>query len=207
MEKTERKFVSDTKYEIVQDVNVDGTHYIFAVDENADNNMRFFVGEANYCDLFICYENNTISDDYIEAMSEWTSRLCKAVKRCSESLEKIKKDGVKLTTLSFDDVDTSIQDYKNKVVVIKPSSIIYESQYAHCQLAFVTNGNGCSPRSMGTAVYCDSIYTGESARWERNDILGVIRTDRVPEWAKKKVAELQKKYSEAITADVNDKEV
>jgi hypothetical protein len=57
-------------------------------------------------------------------------------------------------------------------------------------------GFGCSPNARGSAVFCTEIYTGKQIRREKHDVLGVVRPDRIPDWAREKLAALEEKLPE-----------
>ena len=59
-----------------------------------------------------------------------------------------------------------------------------EYRHATCQLQLCTSGSGAYPNSRGTACYCTELYSGQRARFERSDILGVIAPEDLPKWAK-----------------------
>ena len=76
-------------------------------------------------------------------------------------------------------------DITNKVVAITPASLRYEYQRADCQLILVTGGSGARSNPRGTAVYGVNVFTGRrSGRWRRGDILGEVRPECLPQWAK-----------------------
>jgi len=45
---------------------------------------------------------------------------------------------------------------------------------------------------MGNAVFCYNLSTKEHTRWARYDLLGVIKKDEMPEWAKEGLSEIKK---------------
>lgn len=59
----------------------------------------------------------------------------------------------------------------------------YEYQHAAYQLILADGGNGASG-GRGQAVFGTCLATGERSRWERYDVLGEIRPERMPQWAK-----------------------
>lgn len=56
--------------------------------------------------------------------------------------------------------------------------------YAH-------DGFGCSPHAIGRSVRCTCLGDSEMTRWNRNEFIGVLDDNFLPEWAKPKLAELQ----------------
>ncbi len=60
----------------------------------------------------------------------------------------------------------------------------YTGWYAH-------DGFGCSPHAIGRSVRCTCLSDGEMTRWNRNEFIGILDDQFLPEWAKPKLAELQ----------------
>lgn len=84
-------------------------------------------------------------------------------------------------------------DITGKVVAVKPASLRYEYQRADCQLFLVTGGSGARANSRGTSVYGVNVFTGRRAgRWERGDILGEVRPECLPQWAKDHLQGIQR---------------
>ena len=84
-------------------------------------------------------------------------------------------------------------DIANKVVAINPASLRYEYQRADCQLILVTGESGARSNPRGTAVYGINVFTGRRAsQWERGDILGEVRPECLPQWAKDRLQVIQR---------------
>lgn len=82
------------------------------------------------------------------------------------------------------------KDYTNQVVVYNPDALRPENKYADNQIFLARNGFGCKPGASGRAVYSTNLYTGEETRLNRPNILGIIKPEAMPEWAKEKLAVL-----------------
>ena len=85
---------------------------------------------------------------------------------------------------------------EGKIVVIKSDVLRREYQMPTHQIKLCTGGFGSHPNSRGSACYCTDLYSGESSRFERYDILGTIPEDKLPDWAKKGLADIRSKQSE-----------
>ena len=46
------------------------------------------------------------------------------------------------------------------------------------------------------AVFFQELYSGERCRWDASDILGVANPEKIPDWAKEKLREYEKKRTE-----------
>lgn len=81
-------------------------------------------------------------------------------------------------------------DYTNKVVVINPYRMKDEYKTPDDQLFYATGGFGCSPNSRGRKVFGTYLKDGESCTQVREDILGILKDEYLPDWAKEKLQEL-----------------
>lgn len=136
------------------------------------------------------YYNAVVTDNYLEAVREFVKREAMTL----DFLEAQRSlSGLPVQTLTAADCipDSRNDDYNGKVVVIKPEIVSPEYRSAEHQLALVTGGNGANPDARGRAVFVTKLYSGESSRYNRQDVAGVISPHRMPEWAKVKIAELQ----------------
>ena len=82
-------------------------------------------------------------------------------------------------------------DMQGKVIVLNHMSMKEEYWKPEYQLWLATGGFGCSPTASGRAVYATCLYDGEHSRWNREKVLGVLKNDYLPDWAREKLEELQ----------------
>ena len=92
--------------------------------------------------------------------------------------------------------DDCIPDNRNesivgKVVVINTELNRYEYQHSAYQLVLVDGGHGAIG-GRGQAVFGTCLADAKRARWERYDVLGVIKPEKMPDWAKEAVAKIKK---------------
>jgi len=132
------------------------------------------------------------SDDYLEIMELYADRLKGQIEAMQTQRGTIH---IPLTMLREEQcfpVDSET-DLTGKVVAIKPSSLRYEYQQADRQLILVTGGGGAHSRSRGSAVFGINVFTGRRAdRWERRDVMGEVRPEHLPQWAKDRLPVIQR---------------
>lgn len=61
------------------------------------------------------------------------------------------------------------QDFKGKVLILRPDVLKEECWSAQNQLWYGEAGFGCSPTARGRAVYATCLGDGEKVRWNRTD--------------------------------------
>ena len=82
-------------------------------------------------------------------------------------------------------------DYKGRVLVLSPETLRESCWDARNQLWLGEGGFGCSPASLGRAVYATCLGDGEQTRWDRSDFTGVLDEQYLPDWALERLEELR----------------
>lgn len=184
MENEKRK-VGD--YTVLCAVNIGSREIILAENEQSANGERFLCcyGERN--DIFEKFSECAVGDDYIDAALFFAERIKKDAEQFRAEVEKL---DIPVTVIT--QVDCIPDHYKNdingKIIAINPAVLKPEYQRADRQLYYVTGGFGASANARGSAVFCKNLYDGKNTRFERMDVLGEIKPERMPDWAKEKAA-------------------
>jgi len=89
-------------------------------------------------------------------------------------------------------------NYEKQVVVISPQSLKEEYWKPEFQLWYANHGNGCNPNGIGTGVFATCLYDGDKNKWARANVVGVIKDEFLPDWAKEKLKEIKNPQQEDI---------
>ena len=180
------------RYTVLCSVNVGEKEVILASNEQSTNGDKFMCGFAERNDLFELCSECMVSDDYIEIVHLFGSRVANEAELFKEQVEKL---DIPITLITEADCipDHYSKDINGKIIAIDPKVLKPEFQRADRQLYYVTGGFGASANSRGSAVFCTNLHTGKSTRYERMDVMGEIKPERLPEWAKEKAQELSNK--------------
>lgn len=82
-------------------------------------------------------------------------------------------------------------DLVGKVLVMKPDTLKEQYWSPQNQLWFATGGFGCDPKASGRAIYAVCLADGEEARWNRENFIGVLDEQYLPEWARERLEALR----------------
>lgn len=142
-----------------------------------------------YCqqnELMALYNDVQVSGDFCEIVKLYGERLSQQAEKTRAALSKPKIHGINTTPLTKADCTplSYDEDLNDRVVVIRPEVLRREYQMATRQIKLCTGGFGAYPHSRGSACYCVDLYSGKSARFERQDILGTLKIEQLPEWAR-----------------------
>lgn len=176
-------------YAVEQSIHIGSKEVVFGVDQKEKH--PFIVCYCTYDNPFgAAWPTEAIgTDDYLEAMQEFCSRVQTQIEQTRAEQEKFNFD---MAPFTIEDCipDKKDQSIIGKVVVLNAEPKRYEYQHSAYQLILAEGGNGASG-GRGQAVFATCLATGEHGRWERYDVLGEIRPERMPEWAKEALARIQ----------------
>lgn len=192
---TEEKRMIDS-YEIEQSIHIGSEETVFGVSKKDE--YPFMVCSYSYNNpLGVAWaEKAIVTDDFLEAMSIFTERVQEQIGQVKKEHEKFAFDMKAFTREDCipDDKSSSII---GKVVVVDAEVNRYEYRHSAYQLILAEGGHGADGR-RGQAVFGINLADGRRARWERSDILGELKSGRMPEWAKEALEKIrtQKKEKE-----------
>ena len=88
-------------------------------------------------------------------------------------------------------------DYTGKIVVINPRSLPDEEKTPDNQLYLASGGNGCRPLATSTTVFGRFLKNRKTEARLRCEIIGVLKLELLPEWARQRFLEITEKYGES----------
>lgn len=80
------------------------------------------------------------------------------------------------------------QDYTNRLLILRDTSLKEEYRTPENQLFYATGGFGCSPTASGRKVFGHFLSDGEKAAFCRQDFIGIASDEHIPVWASEKLA-------------------
>lgn len=187
--------VGGKEYQVRQDMTVADKHYILAESKNKkDTYIVIDLLSRDNCEI---YNNIAVTNDYLQALDEWNSRIQTAIKSCKEMRERnADSDIIKADEVEKLSTDT---DINNKIIVIRESALKPEYRYPNKQIYLCAGGYGADNSSFGNSVICINLFSGEISRFSRSDILGILKQENTPEWVKLKIKKIQTQFNSSIT--------
>lgn len=186
---TEKRMIHS--YEVLSLVRIGEKEIALAMDESKPDNEKYMTCFIERNELFERYNEALLSSDYAEIVKVFGSRISNEAELYMESVRKL---DIPISVITAEDCipDHHSKDINGKIIAIDAKQLRPEYQRADRQLFYVYGGFGASANSRGSAVFCTNLHTGENTRIERMDVLGEVKPERMPEWAKEKAAEYTK---------------
>ena len=172
-------------YEIIHAMHIGDQEIVVGEDPAAASGQMYMCAFCEQNEIFARYDEVLCSDDYAEIIGFYGQRVTEQAEKTSIELKGPKIQGIvnaPITAVGCTPI-TSDDDLNGKVVVIRPDILRREYRRATNQVMLCDGGFGASPNSRGSACYCVNLYTGKTSRFERRDILGVLKDDQIPKWA------------------------
>lgn len=137
---------------------------------NKEWGQNGYIPESNIRPEYCINSHPAILNGFIdEAREEWNKLGLFDISRCVES-------------------DSPI-NYEGKVLILNPNILKDEYKTPDYQLFRATAGFGCDPSKIGRKVFGYFLYDDERTSFARNEFLGVIKDEYLPEWAVEKLKE------------------
>ena len=191
MENEEKRIIGS--YEVTQSIHIGKKEVVFGINEKEE--YPFLVCDCTYDNpLSAEWVTDAVgSDDYLEAMQIFTDRVQEQISLVRAEHGRFAFD---MTPFTMDDCIPDDRDNSivGKVVVINAEVNRYEYRHSAYQLVLVDGGHGATG-GRGQAVFGTSLADGRHARWERCDVLGEIRPEKMPQWAEEALAKIQKQLT------------
>lgn len=179
----EKRMAGD--YEITAAFHI-GDKEVVMGENPANPDERYMVGYCEKNEIFASYGIVLTSESYAEVAKQFGECISKQAGLVQKQISEL---NIPITVIHKEDCipDSYDKSIVGKVIAIKPNILYAEFQRADRQLYLVKGGFGAEAKSRGSAVFCKNIYDGKEARFERSDVMGEVKSDRLPDWAKEKL--------------------
>ncbi len=177
-------------YAIIHAIHLGDNEVVCGQDLKSKDGLVYMVGYCATNDIFRQYSEIRGSDDYLEVMREFAARVGKQIESVRAEREKVAVP-LKVFTPEHCCPNDYAESIEGKVVAIRLSSLRPEYRRADHQIMLVTGGFGSYGNARGRAVYNTNLYSGKESRWNREDVLGVVKEEFLPDWAKQKLEEIK----------------
>lgn len=179
------KEIINEHYEVVSSMEIGGKRMILAISNDKDEQYPYLKCIYTENELFGTYESVIASDSYPEAIKLYA--------------DDIRAEAVLLELNQRAMGDAALPCYKEnevrpvyftdniigKVVAVEAKYLSEGYKDRGHQLYYVVGGSGAYPNSRGQACFSYNLYDGKKERIERYEVMGYMREEELPEFAKK----------------------
>lgn len=185
-------------YEIIHALHIGDREIVVGENPASTTGEKYMCAFCEQNPFFARYDEVMVSNDYAEIIGLYGQRVAEQAEKTRLALLDPKLENVPNGPLGVADCIplSGKDDLNQKIVVIRADVLRREYQRAANQIALCVGGFGASPNSRGSACYCVKLYSGETARYERQDILGILKEEFLPKWARQGLLDYQQKQQQ-----------
>lgn len=179
MERDERKI---GEYTVRHSLYMGGKEYALCENMNDPHGLFYMTCVVTANDFFEFYSEVLSSDNYLEIADLYADRVKNAV---TEQISEAEKYPSGIVTEDMCD-NARDKDLDDEIIVIKADVLRPEYRSQAHQIVLCQGGNGARATARGSAVFCEYLTDCRRTRFERVDVLGILKKEHYPEWVKKR---------------------
>lgn len=166
-------------------MEIGGKRMILAISNDKDEPYPYLKCIYTENELFRTYESVIASDSYPEAIKLYADDI--RAEAVQLELNQRAMGDAALPCYQESEVRPvySTDNIIGKVVAVEAKYLSAGYKDRGHQLYYVVGGFGAYPNSRGQACFSYNLYDGKKARIERYEVMGYMREEELPEFAKK----------------------
>lgn len=181
-------------YRIEQMLRFGKKHFVLGFDDRAEE--KYLLAERHTNAFGYEYTEAVVSNDYLEIVEELTIRMREELECVREERAKRQSDGVPFGPEACC-AESSKMNFENQILILNPTFLAPEYRTKEDQMVLAISGFGCTPGRRSHKIYCQSLCDGEKFYIRGYDVLGVLDSQNVPEWAANKAHSIRQKERKA----------
>lgn len=181
-------------YRIEQMLRFGKKHFVLGFDDRAEE--KYLLAEHHTNAFGYEYTEAVVSNDYLEIVEELTIRMREELECVREERAKRQSDGVPFGPEACC-AESSKMNFENQILILNPTFLAPEYRTKEDQMVLAISGFGCTPGRRSHKIYCQSLCDGEKFYIRGYDVLGVLDSQNVPEWAANKANVIRQKERKA----------
>ncbi len=176
-------------YEIKQAFRYGDKEVLLGENLKEPNGNFYMCCFAERNDFYERYIDAVACDDYAKMTELYTLRIQLQIEHLREKTKQFDFDTSLITSEMCDSIDS--RDLENEVIILKPTSLRAEYRHSPFQILYCKGGNGARHDGRGQAVFADEIYSRENMRYDRYDVMGILKKECYPEWVKQRMEHIK----------------
>lgn len=181
-------------YTVLESFTIVKYQIVLCESKSAPKDERYLCGYVESNALSSRLVDCLVSDTYADVALSVGERIMKAADDTLKIVEKIRDEIGDTTEITASDCESITMNdcIVNKVVVLNGDALRPDFRNAAYQLLLCKGGFGAQENARGRSCICTRLYDNLSTSCNRDEIIGIMPYDKLPEWAQEKLAEITK---------------
>lgn len=191
MEQTKRK-IGD--YTVLTSFPIGEYEIALCEDPEAPREEVYLCGYIENNGLFERLTDCMVSDSYAEIATFYGERIAEKSEEVQKEIEGIlrKVEGDREISANACKRVSYDESIEGKVIVLRGDVLRPEYRRSTSQLLLCTGGFGAQANARGRTCFATRLYDGQKTQCQRDDVLGVMPEELLPEWARTSLESLRR---------------
>ena len=172
------------EYKVTNSLHMGDREYALCENMDDPHGLYYMTCVVRANDFYEFYDEVLSGDNYLQIAKLFADRIQTAI---AEQIKEAEKHPAGLITADMCD---GIRDknLEGEIIVIRAEELHPEFRTETHQIVLCTGGNGAKPNARGSAVFCESLTDCEKGRFDRVNVLGILKKECYPEWVAERAA-------------------
>lgn len=177
-------------YKVLQSMQIGYKEILLCENPTGPKEKRYLCCYAEQVLMYEKYDDAIAGDDFAEIVKFYGDRVAGAAGEFMKETEERKAvigdldDEITASSCKAISPEDSLV---GQVVVVRGNVLRPEFQHGTRQLMLCVGGFGAQPMARGRSCSCINLYENRVTTYYRSDLLGVMKPENMPEWAKDRV--------------------
>ena len=171
------------EYKVTNSLHMGDREYALCENMDDPHGLYYMTCIVRSNDFYEFYDEVLSSDNYLQIAKLFADRIQTAI---AEQIKEAEKHPAGLITAEMCDCSRD-RDLNGEIIVIRAEELHPEFRTETHQIVLCTGGNGAKPNARGSAVFCESLTDCEKGRFERANVLGILKKECYPMWVTERV--------------------
>ena len=171
------------EYKVTNSLHMGDKEYALCENMDDPHGLYYMTCIVRANDFYEFYDEVLSGDNYLQIAKLFADRIQTAI---AEQIKEEQKNPAGLITVDMCD---SIRDknLEGEIIVIRAEELHPEYRTETHQIVLCTGGNGARPNARGSAVFCESLTDCVKGRFDRVNVLGILKKECYPDWVTERV--------------------
>ena len=172
------------EYKVTNSLHMGDREYALCENMDDPHGLYYMTCIIRSNDFYEFYDEVFSSDNYLQIAKLFADRIQTAI---AEQIKEAEKHPAGLITAEMCDSFRE-KDLNGEIIVIRAEELHPEFRTETHQIVLCTGGNGAKPNARGSAVFCESLTDCTKGRFDRVNVLGILKKECYPEWVAERAA-------------------
>ena len=171
------------EYKVTNSLHMGDREYALCENMDDPHGLYYMTCVVRANDFYEFYDEVLSSDNYLQITKLFSDRIRTAIEAQITEEQKL-PNGLITADMCDSPRDKNLE---GEIIVIRAEELHPEFRSQAHQIVLCTGGNGARANARGSAVFCEYLTDCRKTRFDRVDVLGILKKECYPMWVTERV--------------------